>query len=85
MNKKDAVKHVLLGLFLLVCGVSKAQYIKIGDGSYAGTLGGPMIASASRDTQTSRFAYIIPSNELGNMVHGDTLTSIEFYRIAGEK
>ena len=83
MNKKDAVKHVLLGLFLLVCGVSKAQYIKIGDGSYAGTLGGPMIASASRDTQNSRFAYIIPSNELGNVVHGDTLTSIEFYRIAG--
>lgn len=81
-------KTGLFGLFLLVVSVlttnrSVAQYIKIGDGSYAGTLGGPMVASTSRDTQTSRFAYIIPKSVLGNMVHLDTLLSMEFYRVAG--
>lgn len=78
--------HILrcLGLVLLFFGNSvNGQYVKIGDGSYAGTLGGPMVASTTRDTQTSRFAYIIPRSVLGNMVHLDTLVSMEFYRVAG--
>ena len=81
------LKNKILGLFglvlLLFSPNSYAQYVKIGDGSYAGTLGGPMVASAARDTQTSRFAYIFPRATLGNMVHLDTLVSMEFYRVAG--
>lgn len=78
--------HILcvLGSFFLSFGNKvSAQYVKIGDGSYAGTLGGPMVASTTRDTQTSRFAYIIPRAVLGNMSHLDTLISMEFYRVAG--
>lgn len=83
MNKKGTFSWWIFGLFVVVCNLATAQYVKIGDGSYAGTLGGPMVSSTSKDTQTSRFAYIIPYAELGNMVHGDTLTSIEFYRVLG--
>ncbi|MBM3438327.1 MAG: hypothetical protein FJX91_04250, partial [Bacteroidetes bacterium] len=83
MKLKQAILCTL-GLILLVfSSEASAQYVKIGDGSYAGTLGGPMVASTIRDTQTSRFAYIIPRAVLGNMVHHDTLVSMEFYRVAG--
>ena len=83
MKRKGHVWGWFWGFFLLLTQSATAQYVKIGDGSYAGTLGGPMVASTSRDTQTSRFAYIIPKSALGNMIHLDTLTSIEFYRVSG--
>lgn len=83
MKRKGHVWGWFWGFFLLLTQSATAQYVKIGDGSYAGTLGGPMLASTSRDTQTSRFAYIIPKSALGNMIHLDTLTSIEFYRVSG--
>ena len=83
MKGKGHIWGWFWGFFLLLTQSATAQYVKIGDGSYAGTLGGPMVASTSRDTQTSRFAYIIPKSALGNMIHLDTLTSIEFYRVSG--
>ena len=83
MKRKGHVWGWFWVFFLLLTQGATAQYVKIGDGSYAGTLGGPMLASTSRDTQTSRFAYIIPKSALGNMIHLDTLTSIEFYRVSG--
>ncbi len=83
MKGKGHIWGWLWVFFLLLTHSATAQYVKIGDGSYAGTLGGPMLASTSRDTQTSRFAYIIPKSALGNMIHLDTLTSIEFYRVSG--
>jgi len=83
MKLKQVMLFALRLILLLFCSEASAQYVKIGDGSYAGTLGGPMVASTTRDTQTSRFAYIIPRAVLGNMVHHDTLVSMEFYRVAG--
>lgn len=83
MKRKGHVWGWFWVFFLLLTQSATAQYVKIGEGSYAGTLGGPMVASTSRDTQTSRFAYIIPKSALGNMIHLDTLTSIEFYRVSG--
>lgn len=83
MFKKGSIKTFVLGLLMLLSHWAAAQYVKIGDGSYAGTLGGPMIGSTTKDTQNSRFAYIIPRAELGNMAHFDSIASIEFYRITG--
>ncbi len=83
MKRKNHFLGWLLGIFLVLTQGATAQYVKIGEGSYAGTLGGPMVSSSTRDTQTSRFSYIIPRSALGNMAHLDTLTSIEFYRVSG--
>ena len=61
--------------------VAYGQYVKIGDGSYTGTLGGPMVASTTKDTQVSRFAYIFPKAELANLYHKDTIESCEFFHV----
>lgn len=60
-----------------------SQYIKIGNGYISGTIAGPLSASTSRDTQFSKFAYIFPKSVLGNLSHGDTITSIEIFRVGG--
>lgn len=60
-----------------------AQSVQIGSGYITGTIGGPYSASTLRDTQFSRFAYIFPKSVLGNITHGDTIVSTEFYRVAG--
>ena len=73
---------LLIGVILsTTIAVAYGQYVKIGDGSYTGTLGGPMVASTTKDTQVSRFAYIFPKAELANLYHKDTIESCEFFHV----
>lgn len=75
-----------LGLFIIfvLSGISvNGQYVQIGEGTYSGMVGGPFYTSTGLSTYSSRFAYIFPSSVLGNMTHGDTITSLEFARVSG--
>ncbi|MFN5890396.1 MAG: T9SS type A sorting domain-containing protein [Bacteroidota bacterium] len=76
------IRILLLAVILLVKPL-QSQYIKIGSGYISGTIAGPFSASTSRDTQYSKFAYIFPKSVLGNLIHGDTITSIEIFRVGG--
>ena len=60
-----------------------AQYVQIGTGNYLGNYAGPLRASGVNRYFYSRFAYIFPKSELGNIIHGDTIESLEFYRTDG--
>lgn len=68
-------------LILLFSGISlKAQYSVIGTRQMGGTANfGPMLADDTAD-RYSRFAYIYPSASLGNLKHGDTIRSLEFFK-----
>lgn len=70
-------------LFLLFCSGLSAQYVRIGDASYAGTIAGPFALSTTQTNYVTRFAYIFPRTVIGNIKHGDSITSLEFMRIAG--
>lgn len=59
------------------------QIVQIGTGSYLGNYAGPMRTSAVNRYYYSRFAYIFPKSELGNLMHGDTIESLEFFRTDG--
>jgi hypothetical protein len=63
--------------------MSRAQYVRIGDGNFLGSVGGPMVSDVTNATYNSRFAYIYPKAVLGNLQHGDTIESVEFLRSAG--
>lgn len=76
------IRILLLAVILFVKPV-QSQYIKIGNGYITGTIAGPFSASTSRDTQYSKFAYVFPKSVLGNLVHGDTVSSIEVFRVGG--
>lgn len=60
-----------------------AQFIQIGDGNYLGNYAGPIRTNASAKVFNSRFAYIFPKSVLGNLKHGDTIESLEFFRTDG--
>ena len=64
MRGKLKIWLVFVAIFYAIIPAALGQYVKIGDGSFAGTLGGPMVASTTKDTQVSRFAYIFPKAEL---------------------
>ncbi len=76
------IRIFILSVILFVKPL-QSQYIKIGNGYISGTIAGPFSASTSRDTQYSKFAYIFPKSVLGNLVHGDTVSSIEVFRVGG--
>ena len=82
MRGKLKIWLVLVAIFFAIIPAALGQYVKIGDGSFAGTLGGPMVASTTKDTQVSRFAYIFPKAELANLYHKDTIESCEFFHVA---
>ncbi|MDA0784221.1 MAG: T9SS type A sorting domain-containing protein [Bacteroidetes bacterium] len=82
MRGKLKIWLVFVAIFYSIIPAALGQYVKIGDGSYAGTLGGPMVASTTKDTQVSRFAYIFPKAELANLYHKDTIISCEFFHVA---
>jgi len=82
MRGKLKIWLVFVAIFSAIIPAAIGQYVKIGDGSFAGTLGGPMVASTTKDTQVSRFAYIFPKAELANLYHKDTIESCEFFHIA---
>ncbi len=73
---------VFLGCFVWLSNGS-AQFLQLGEGTYSGTIGGPIVTRSTTDTHQSKFAYIFPSGELGNLKNGDSLRSIEFFRPAG--
>jgi len=81
MRGKLKIWLVFVALYFAIMPNLFSQYVKIGDGSYTGTLGGPMVASTTKDTQVSRFAYIFPKAELANLYHKDTIESCEFFHV----
>ena len=57
-----------------------AQSVTIGSGSFGGSnVYGPMFSTNSIDTAFSRQAYIYPSSVLSGLLHGDSISSMEFY------
>jgi hypothetical protein len=75
-------KSIFLSLLFLILGIEsiKAQYTVIGTRQMGGTANfGPILADDTAD-RYSRFAYIYPAASLGNLQHGDTIRSIEFYK-----
>lgn len=68
---------------MLMAAGAEAQYVRLGDGNFLGTAGGPFTSNATTAVAYSRFATIYPKSVLGNMKHGDTIESIEFMRAAG--
>ena len=82
MKGKLKIWLVFVAIFCAIIPALIGQYVKIGDGSFAGTLGGPMVASTTKDTQVSRFAYIFPKALLANLYHKDTIESCEFFHVA---
>ncbi|MEY3965968.1 MAG: hypothetical protein RL263_1137 [Bacteroidota bacterium] len=71
----------LLGLSSI--STTHAQFVQVGEGSYLGTFAGPIRTSANMGVYQSKFAYIYPKSTLGNLKHGDSIFSLEFYRAAG--
>lgn len=71
----------LLGLSSI--STSHAQFVQVGEGSYLGTFAGPIRTSANMGVYQSKFAYIYPKSTLGNLKHGDSIFSLEFYRATG--
>ena len=82
MRVKLKIWIVFIAILCATLPAAIGQYVKIGDGSYTGTLGGPMVGSTTKDTQVSRFAYIFPKAELANLYHKDTIESCEFFHVA---
>jgi len=77
------VKRGLFGLVLCASQFAQAQFLQLGDASYSGNTGGPFVPSATTSNHYSRFAILFPYGLLGNMKHGDSISSIEFYRTPG--
>lgn len=69
---------ICIGLPVFLFG----QYKKVGFGYQLGAGAGP-ISTDTASSWVSRFAYIYPADELGNIKHGDTIQSIEINRSAG--
>ena len=56
------------------------QYVRIGDGAFGNSnVAGPM-NSTTVNNAWGRYAYIWPASLLGNLRHGDTIFSAEFYK-----
>ena len=72
---------ILLCLGLLRTG--NTQFLQLGEGTYSGTIGGPLVARSTTDSHQSKFAYIFPAGELGNLRNGDSIQSLELYRPDG--
>jgi len=78
-----SIRSIALGVFIFLFGEAHSQFVQIGNGSYIGTVGGPVITRNTLADYQSKYAYIFPQGVLGNMQHGDTLTSLSFRRIDG--
>jgi hypothetical protein len=79
---KYLYKSIFFCAILLTVGANKclAQYTVIGTKVQGGTANfGPMLADDTTD-RYSRFAYIYPAATLGNLKHGDTIRSLEFFK-----
>lgn len=74
---------LLLSIFLIFGFKAFCQFVQIGDGTFLAQAGGPFYTSTTSASFGSRFAYIFPKSVLGNLKHGDTISSIEFSREAG--
>lgn len=77
-------RHLFFFFALCLCLFAaqplRAQYTVIGTRQMGGTANfGPMLADDTAN-RYSRFAYIYPSASLGNLKHGDTIRSVEFFK-----
>jgi hypothetical protein len=77
----------MLRKLLLACSFSAlmilpstAQYVQIGEGGLAGSNAGGPMNSTTLSNAWCKYAYIWPQSLLGNLKHGDTIRSIEFYK-----
>jgi len=77
----SCVKQFLISILVLATYKGNAQYIIVGQNSFAGTnIYGPMTSDVNRDTVFSRHAYIYPEAVLDGLEHGDSIRSIEFFK-----
>lgn len=76
-------KSIFSIIFLLSTQFLNAQFVQIGDGNYLGNFAGPLRTSGTNKVFNTRFAYIFPKSVLGNLKHGDTIESLEFFRADG--
>ena len=76
-------KSIFSIIFILSTQFLGAQFVQIGSGNYLGNFAGPIRTNASQKVFNSRYAYIFPKSVLGNLTHGDTIQSLEFYRTDG--
>ena len=70
-------------IFILSTHFLTAQFVQIGSGNYLGNYAGPVRTNALQKVFNSRFAYIFPKSVLGNLTHGDSIESLEFFRADG--
>jgi len=78
------VRLIFFAGFLVLFSGLKSQFVQVGNGSYLGTLSGPIRVSNTSDTFVSKYAYIYPKSELGNITQGDSITSLAFYKTDGD-
>ncbi len=78
-----SIRTVFLSLFFILSSIAQSQFVQIGDGAFLGTIAGPLIQRNTLDDYQSKYAYIFPQSVLGNMQHGDSLTSLSFMRSDG--
>jgi hypothetical protein len=72
---------LILSIFLLagLCSETKAQSVTIGTGSTRTSIFGPC-NSTTPDSSYGRYMYLYTSNSFGSLRHGDTISSIEFFK-----
>lgn len=76
---------VLICLVFSLFTAASAQNTEVGRNSFSSFLYGPASGSSSADTAFSRHAYIYRKEVLGNLIHGDTIRSLEFFKGGSDK
>jgi len=79
-----SIRSIALSVFIFLSGEIYSQFVQIGDGSYLGTVAGPVITRNNMADYQSKYAYIFPKSVLKNMKHGDSINSLSFMRSDGD-
>jgi hypothetical protein len=75
---------LFLIIFSIHSQIGKAQIIELGSGSFTGTNNAGPVNSTAIVSPTSRYAYIFPQSLVSTLVHGDSITSLDFLRTGGD-
>lgn len=71
---------ILFGWSLCLSSNLAAQYVQVGEGGFSGSNAGGPMNSTTLSNAWCKYAYIWPQSLLGNLKHGDTIRSVEFYK-----
>lgn len=70
---------ILLSYFVIAQGNIEAQSTTIGSGTFTSNIYGPMYTTTGSFT-VSRYAYIYSAGDLGMLQHGDSISSVSFFK-----